>query len=65
MQTLARDEAAVLTGEEDEASSDLTGLTRTAHWSLMEFRLSVLGHSCGNERRPDCDLQLVIRKKDH
>lgn len=44
MQTLARDETAILAGEEDEASRDLAGLTRSTHRRAAELILCVFVH---------------------
>lgn len=53
VQALARNEAAILTCEENETCRNLTRLSRTAHWCATELLLGLFGHSGWNKRRPN------------
>ena len=52
MQALPRDETAILTGQEDEASRNLRWLARSAH-RRAELILRILLHGRGDQRGPD------------
>lgn len=54
MQTLSRDEAAILTGQEDKARGDFTGLTWSAHGYTVELVLGFLVHGGHDKGGPYC-----------
>jgi hypothetical protein len=61
MQTLSRNETAILAGKEDEARRDLARLARSSH-GRGELILGFFIHGCGDEGCPHCVVYLLVRR---